>query len=447
MKFIGRYFGKSRANKKQSGSKRLYENNLGSGRSIANRFGYGLSHSEFAAKSAGKGFVMLRFLTAGESHGKCLVGVLEGLPSGLVINIDFINLQLKRRQLGYGRGGRMKIEQDQIEILSGVRQGETLGGPISFIIQNKDWSQWQVPMSVKPAADGSDLRAVTRPRPGHADLAGALKYQTHDLRNILERASARETAVRVAAGAVCRLVLAHFGIHIGSHVIAIGRERIAQEFESLSSEEILAIDPESLIRCVDPEAEKRMIAHIDEASASGDTLGGIIEVVASPVVVGLGTHIQWDRRLDGRIAQAMMSIPSAKAVEIGAGVKGSQCMGSAFHDPISYDLQTKRFTRDSNNAGGVEGGISNGSDIRVQIYFKPIPTLRQPLESVDVKSKRSVEAVVERSDTCVVPAAGVIAEAMLGFVLTSAFLDKFGGDSIREVEANQDHYLKLLDEY
>ena len=390
---------------------------------------------------------MLRFLTAGESHGKCLIGVLEGLPSGLAVDIDFINLQLKRRQLGYGRGGRMKIEQDQIEILSGVRQGATLGSPISFTIQNKDWKQWQIPMSVERVTDGSDIRAVTRPRPGHADLAGGLKYQTHDVRNVLERASARETATRVAGGALCRLVLAHFGIQIGSHVIAIGRERIEKKFEDISIDRILSIHPESPVRSADPDAEKRMIVHIDEANESGDTLGGVVETVASPVVAGLGTHIQWDRRLDGRIAQAMMSIPSAKAVEIGSGVEGSQNRGSSYHDPISYDSQTRRFTRISNNAGGVEGGISNGSDVRVRIYFKPIPTLRKPLDSVDVRSKHAVEAVVERSDTCVVPAAGVIAEAMLGIVLTGAFLEKFGGDSIGEIEASYNDYMRRLDEY
>lgn len=390
---------------------------------------------------------MLRFLTAGESHGKCLIGVLEGLPGGLAIDIDFINLQLLRRQLGYGRGGRMKIELDQIEITSGVRQGSTLGSPISFAINNKDWDHWQIPMSIGPAQDRSNIRSVTRPRPGHADLAGALKFQTHDIRNILERASARETAVRVAGGAFCRLLLAHFGVHIGSHVIAIGPERVAKKYEKLSSEDIFAIDPASALHCADSAAEKRMIRLIDETKKAGDTLGGIIEVVASPVPAGLGSHIQWDRKLDGQVAQAMMSIPSAKAVEIGNGIEGARRPGSTVHDQIFYNLQAKRFYRKTNRAGGVEGGISNGADLRVRVYLKPIPTLRKPLRSVDIRSKQAFEATVERSDTCVVPAAGAIAEAMLGIALTSAFLEKFGGDSIKEVEGNHANYCRLLDEY
>ncbi len=390
---------------------------------------------------------MLRLLTAGESHGKCLIGILEGLPGSLAIDIGFINLQLHRRQLGYGRGGRMQIEQDQIEILSGVRQGLSLGSPISFAIQNKDWDHWQIPMAVAPAPEGSNMRSVSRPRPGHADLAGALKFQTHDVRNVLERASARETAVRVAAGAFCRILLSHFGVRIGSHVVAIGKENIAREFESLSFERILALDPDSPVRCIDPNAEKRMIALIDEAHDAGDTVGGVVEAVASPVLPGLGSHIQWDRRLDGQIAQAMISIPSAKAVEIGYGAEGAKSLGSAVHDQIFYDSLTKRFYRKTNRAGGVEGGISNGSDIRVRIHFKPIPTLRKPLNSVNVHSKEAFEAIVERGDTCAVPAGGVIAEAMLGFVLANAFLEKFGGDSIKEVEGNYQNYIRLLDEY
>ncbi len=390
---------------------------------------------------------MLRFLTAGESHGKCLIGILEGLPSGLVIDIDFINQQLHRRQLGHGRGGRMKIELDQIEILSGVRQGSTIGSPISFAIQNNDWNHWQIAMAVKPTQDESKIRSVSRPRPGHADLAGALKLQTYDIRDVLERASARETAARVASGAFCQLFLTHFGVRIASHVVAIGRERIAEQFENLSIEKILDLDPESPVRCADPDAEKRMIALIDETREAGDTLGGTIEVVASPVMPGLGSHIQWDRKLDGQIAQAMVSIPSAKAVEIGSGIAGAQSMGSTVHDQIFYDSQIKRFYRKTNRAGGIEGGISNGADIRVRVHLKPIPTLRKPLGSVDVRSKQTFEALVERSDTCVVPAAGVIAEAMLSMVLASAFIDKFGGDSIKEVEGNYTNFMNLLDKY
>ncbi len=390
---------------------------------------------------------MLRFLTAGESHGKCLIGVLEGLPSGLAINIDYVNHQLRRRQHGHGRGGRMKIESDRIEILSGVRQGKTLGSPISFSIQNKDWDHWQIPMSAEPVPEGTDVRSVSRPRPGHADLAGALKFQTYDVRDVLERASARETAVRVAAGAFCRLFLTHFGVRIASHVVAVGQERIAREFEDLSIETILALDPESPLRCADPDAGKRMMGLIDKAGEAGDSVGGIVEAVAGPVLPGLGSHIQWDRRLDGQMAQAVMSIPSVKAVEIGCGIGAAQSLGSAVHDQIFYDPHTKHFYRKSNRAGGVEGGISNGEDIRIRMYLKPIPTLGKPLISVDVRSKKPFDAMVERSDTCVVSAAGVIAEAMLGIVLAQAFLEKFGGDSIKETEGNFASFVRMLEQY
>jgi chorismate synthase len=390
---------------------------------------------------------MLRFLTAGESHGKCLNGMLEGLPRGLAVDIDFINAQLHRRQLGYGRGGRMKIEQDRIEITSGVRFGLTLGSPISFLIENKDWDHWKIPMSAEPVPESDGLRTVTNPRPGHADLAGALKYQTHDIRDVLERASARETAARVAVGAFSQLLLAHFGLQIGSHVLAIGNERVAEAFEYLSTEKILELDPESSMRCADPDAEQRMKQMIDATQKSGDTLGGIVEVVASSVPPGLGSHIQWDCKLDGQIAQALMSIPSVKAVEIGSGVTGANKPGSAIHDEITYDPQARQFQRSTNRAGGVEGGISNGEDIRARVYVKPIPTLRKPLRSVDVLSKQATEASVERGDACVVPAAGVIAEAMLAFILAKAFIEKFGGDSICEMEANYANYARLLKEY
>jgi chorismate synthase len=390
---------------------------------------------------------MLRFVTAGESHGKCLTGILEGLPGGLPVDLDFLNLQLRRRQLGYGRGGRMKIEQDEIEITSGVRLGLTLGSPISFLIRNKDWDHWQVAMSAGPVQEGANVRSVTRPRPGHADLAGALKFQTHDIRDVLERASARETAARVAVGAFGRLFLSRFGVQIGSHVTAVGSVRVASEFENLPVEKIFALDPESALHCADPEAEKSMIGLIDEIKKAGDTLGGCVEVIASPVPPGLGSHIQWDRRLDGQIAQAMMSIPSAKAVEVGTGIAGAGNPGSAVHDEIFFDPGPRRFFRKTNSAGGVEGGISNGADIRVRVYLKPIPTLRKPLASVDIHSKEPFEAVVERSDVCVIPAAGVIAEAMLGIVLANAFLEKFGGDSVGEIEANYANYIRLLEEY
>jgi chorismate synthase len=390
---------------------------------------------------------MLRFLSAGESHGKSLIGIIEGLPSGLAVDIAFINHQLHRRQLGYGRGGRMKIEQDSVQIQSGVRHGSTLGSPISFIIQNKDFEQWQVPMSTEAVPEGADIRSVTLPRPGHADLAGALKFQTHDVRDILERASARETATRVAAGAFCKMLLAHFDIQIGSHTIGAGGESVAKEFEDLAVETILDLDPESPVRCADSDAEKRMIALIDKAERAGDTLGGTVEVVACCIPAGLGSHTQWDRRLDGQIAQAMMSIPAVKAVEIGKGIAGAQNPGSVVHDEIFFDSQKKHFYRTTNNAGGVEGGISNGEDIRVRVHLKPIPTLRQPLRSVDIRSRQESRAVVERSDTCVLPAAGVVAEAMLSFVLSNAFAEKFGGNSIAEMERNFASYKKLLDEF
>jgi chorismate synthase len=390
---------------------------------------------------------MFRFFTAGESHGKCLIGVVEGLPRGLAIDPSFINFQLYRRQLGYGRGGRMQIERDQIEITSGVRHGFSLGSPISFLIQNRDWSHWQIPMSVEPAPEGANVRPVTRPRPGHADLAGALKYQTHDARDILERASARETATRVAAGAFCKLFLIHFGIQIGSHVLSIGNERIGESFHNLPSDRIFALSQESPIRCADNEAEKRMMTLIDEAKKRGDSLGGVIETVASGIPPGLGSHIQWDRRLDGLVAQTMMSIPSAKAVEIGLGVDCAGNFGSNVHDEIFYDSESRRFYRNTNRAGGIEGGISNGSDIRVRVHFKPIPTLRKPLQSVDMDSKEAFDAAFERSDTCVIPAAGVVAEAMLAIVLTREFLIKFGGDSIQESKNNYNSFLGLLSEY
>jgi chorismate synthase len=390
---------------------------------------------------------MFRFMTAGESHGKSLAGILEGLPGGLAVDKDFINHQLYRRQLGYGRGERMNIEQDRIEILSGIRNGETLGSPISFLIENKDWVKWQIPMSDEPVSEGTDILSVTRPRPGHADLPGILKYQTRDVRNVLERASARETASRVAAGAFCRILLMHFGIRIGSHVLAIGSEQVSGTIENIRGMDILDLDSESPVHCADSDAAKRMMAAIDSARISGDTLGGVLEAVAVSVPPGLGSHIQWDRKLDGRIAQAIMSIPAAKGVEIGMAVTGGRLPGSAVHDEIFYDARKRRFFHETNRAGGIEGGISNGEDIRVRVHMKPIPTLRKPLRSVDIDTRQPSEAAFERSDICVVPAAGVVAESMLGFVLADAFLEKFGGDSIREIEGNYANYMRLLDEF
>jgi chorismate synthase len=393
---------------------------------------------------------MLRFYTAGESHGKGLAGFLEGLPAGLKIDRKLIDRQLYRRQIGYGRGGRMAIESDQAEILSGVRYGKTLGSPVSFLIANKDWENWQSPMSCDPVSDAADLRSVTRPRPGHADLPGALKYQTRDMRDILERASARETAARVAGGAFARIFLEYFGMRIASHVLAIGGERVAAAYELLPFDGIAAAEnetDEAYLRCADREAAARMIALIDEAGKSGDTLGGVVEIAAADIPPGLGSHIQWDGRLDGRIARAMMSIPSVKAVEIGDAVAGARKPGSQVHDAILYDAEARRFRHETNRAGGIEGGISNGEEVSVRIYLKPIPTLRRPLASVDVRSKQAFDAAVERGDVCAVPAAGVVGEAMLALELCGAFLEKFGGDSIDETAENYSRFMERVRNY
>ncbi len=390
---------------------------------------------------------MLRFVTAGESHGKCLTGILEGLPAGLAVDAAAVDAELGRRQLGYGRGGRMKIERDRVRITAGVRHGLALGSPVAFTVENRDWENWRLPMSDEPVPEGTDCRPVTHPRPGHADLAGALKYGTRDIRNILERASARETAARVAAGAFCRMLLGRFGIRVGSHTLAVGPERVAGEWTGAPAAQVLALDPESPLRCADTEAERRMIARIDAAASAGDTLGGISGLVAAGAPAGLGSYTQWDRRLDGRIAQALMSIPAVKAVEIGCGVAGAGMEGSGVHDAIFYDAAARRFFRKTNRAGGVEGGVTNGEDVRVQIYVKPIPTLRRALPSVAIDTKQVSLATVERSDICAVAAAGVVGEAMLAFVLAEAFLEKFGGDSIAEVERNYRGYVRQIEAY
>jgi chorismate synthase len=341
----------------------------------------------------------------------------------------------------------MEIEKDRIEITSGVRHGRTLGSPISFLLPNKDWEHWQNAMSAEAVSEKADIRPVTRPRPGHGDLAGALKYQTHDARSILERASARETAARVAVGAFCRLLLRHFDILIGSHVLAIGKIRVPAECEKISLEAILNIDPESPLRCAHADVQKEMMELISASSKEGDTLGGIAEIVSGRVPPGLGTHCQWDLRLDGRLAQALMSIPAVKAVEIGNGVAAAQQPGSAVHDAICYEEEKRRFYRGSNHAGGLEAGMTNGEEVRARIYVKPIPTLRKPLASIDLVSKEAVTAAFERSDTCVVPAAGAVGEAMLGVVLAQAFLEKFGGDCMGELEANYAAYQRSLREF
>ena len=390
---------------------------------------------------------MFRFGTAGESHGRCLTGILEGLPAGIAVDPEIINQELHRRQLGYGRGGRMQIEKDKIEFTAGVRHGKTLGSPICFTIQNRDWSHWQVPMSYEPAPPGSNLRPLTRPRPGHADLPGALKYQTHDARDILERASARETAARVAVGSLCKIFIRHFDIETGSHVIAIGSERVSPMHEKLDAGDVFLLKADSSLRCADPDAEKRMMALIDQAKDAGDTLGGVFEVIASPVPPGLGSHTQWDRKIDGQLAQALMSIPAAKAVEIGSGIHSASICGSDVQDEIYYNAAERSFFRKTNRAGGVEGGITNGSEIRARVFMKPIPTLRKPLMSADLISKEPSEAAFERSDTCVVPAAAVIAESMIAIVLARNLLEKFGGDSIEETRANFLNYRKMVAEY
>jgi chorismate synthase len=384
---------------------------------------------------------MLRFLTAGESHGKALVVTLDGIPAGLPIKEEEINRQLARRQKGYGRGGRMKIEQDKAEILSGIRGGKTIGSPIALKIDNRDWANWQKIMDVAQD-DLGQTKVVHHPRPGHADLAGGIKYDHHDLRNILERASARETAARVAAGAVARRLLEEFGIAIASHVVNLGGVSIAADRPPLK--EMARITEESELRCIDKKAEAKMIARIDEAKKNGDSLGGIFEVLAEGLPVGLGSHIQWDRKLDGRIARIVMSIQAIKGVEIGMGFAAADRFGSEVHDEIFFDKKEKRFYRKRNNAGGLEGGITNGEPLVIRAAMKPLSTLYRPLQSVNILTKEPYEATVERTDITAVPAAAVIAENCVAFVLAEAFLEKFGGDSMTEIRRNYDGYLQQI---
>lgn len=384
---------------------------------------------------------MLRYLTAGESHGKGLVGIMEGLPAGLAISEDEIQADLARRQGGYGRGGRMKIETDRAEIISGVRWGLTLGSPLALMIKNKDWENWSEGMSAEAQHQGS-IPAVTRPRPGHADLPGAQKYGHHDCRNILERSSARETAMRVALGAIARKLLASFGITIGGYVTGIGPSASSSPASRTETalRQMQADAQNSPVRCPDAEASARMTAAIDEAARAGDTLGGIFEVFALGLPVGLGSHVHWDRRLDGKLAQALMSIQAIKGVEVGIGFEAGRRPGSAVMDEIEQG-----FTRGSNNAGGIEGGMTNGMPLIVRAAMKPIPTLKTPLSSVDIASKEVVRAAYERSDVCAVPAASVIGEAMVALALAEVFVEKFGGDSIDEMSRNLDAYKKSLE--
>jgi len=416
--------------------------------------------------------MFFKFTTAGESHGKALVTIVEGLPAGMPVDKDAIDHELWRRQQGYGRGGRMKIESDKVEFLSGVRHGRTIGSPVTMIIENRDFVHWQdvmsaeplasAKMSVPPAVAGGELRkdlqdpivlenegapkvrrVVTRPRPGHADLAGGQKFGARDLRDILERASARETAARVAAGALAKQLLAQFGVDVKSHVIKLGS--VPETPLEKTWEEISVIEKDSPLACADKAVEAEMVALVDTAKANGDTLGGIFEVVAKGVVPGLGSHTSWYGKLDGRIAQAFMSIQATKAVELGTAVSNAGRFGSEVHDEIFHD--GARFSRSTNRAGGLEGGITNGEELRVRGYLKPISTLRKALHSVDIETKQEDLAAFERSDITAVPAAGVIGEAMLAIVLANSFREKFGGDSISEMKRNFDSYKDVLATY
>jgi chorismate synthase len=408
---------------------------------------------------------MLRFFTAGESHGKALVTIVEGLPAGLPVSADWVNHELFRRMQGYGRGARMKIERDQVEWISGIRAGETLGSPVAMLIPNRDWANWEDVMAPEAAGAVGELRRrrVTRPRPGHADLAGVLKYDRLDARDILERASARETTARVAAGALARRLLDEFGVEIGSHVTSIGGVRVP------TTELPVPLNPESdrsEVRVLDPAVEAEIVRRIDAAKQAGDTLGGEVEVIARGVCVGLGSHVIWDRKLDGRLAGMLMSIPAVKGVEIGMGFEAARRPGSEVHDPIESGAVGQRgsgegisrqgkgapatadprggFRRPTNNAGGLEGGITTGEPVVVKVGMKPISTLMSPLPTIDLQSGQPAKAVSERSDVTAVPALGVIAEAVVALVLADAMLEKFGGDSLGEMRRNYDGYVASL---
>jgi chorismate synthase len=391
---------------------------------------------------------MLRYFTAGESHGETLVAFLSGLPAGLAVDQAFLDRELWRRQQGFGRGGRMKIERDTAHIVSGVRQGETIGSPIAVLLENKDWKNWQESLPVEPG-DPARHKRVASPRPGHADLAGALKYNFPEARYVLERASARESAARVAVGAIAKLFLRELGIEVLSHVIAVGQARLENAEVAWDKIKALHAKEEVLLNCADLAVEERMKAEVDQALRTGDSVGGVFEVVAHNVPPGLGTYAQWDERLDGMLAMAVMSLQAVKAVEIGSGVSSALSFGSTVHDEIGYSREQAQsgftgFTRASNHAGGVEGGISNGEDILVRGYLKPISTLRRPLGSVDFATREPVKAAYERSDVCVVPAAGVAAEAVVALTLTRCALEKFGGDSLQETLRNFEGYREQL---
>ncbi|HKD92112.1 MAG TPA: chorismate synthase [Terriglobales bacterium] len=393
---------------------------------------------------------MLKFSTAGESHGEALIALLSGMPAGVPVEQAFVDRELWRRQQGYGRGGRMKIERDSAHILSGVRHGKTIGSPIAILIANRDWQNWQESLPVE-SGDPAKHKPLRAPRPGHADLAGALKYNFKEARYVLERASARESTARVASGAVCKLLLRELGIEVLSHVVTVGAASVDQDSVEFQELRELAGRDEVLLNCVIPETEQRMKEEVDRALHTGDTVGGVFEVIAHGVPPGFGTYANWDERLDAQLAGAVMSLQAVKAVEIGRGVAGAYSPGSAVQDEIGYQRDGSEtseaftgFRRKSNRAGGMEGGVSNGQEIVVRGYLKPISTLRRPLESVDFATREPVKASYERSDVCVVPAAGVAAEAMVAFVLAREALNKFGGDSLTELRRNFEGYREQL---
>jgi len=391
---------------------------------------------------------MLRFSTAGESHGESLVALVSGLPAGIPVDQQFLDHELWRRQQGYGRGGRMRIERDTAHILSGVRHGKTIGSPIAMTLANNDWKNWE---EILPVAEGDaeKHKAVKSPRPGHADLAGALKYDFKDARYVLERASARESAARVACGALAKMLLRSLGVEVASHVVRVGTAELSREatFAEIAA---LANREEVLLACVDPESEARMKAEVDLALRTGDTIGGIFEVVVHGLPPGIGTHVNWDDRLDGLLAQAVMSLQAVKAVELGRGVTAAQSLGSKVHDAIAYEGEPEedgkftKFSREQNNAGGLEGGISNGEDVVVRGYLKPISTLRRPLASISFETREVTKAAYERSDVCVVPAAGVAGEAMVALTVARLVVEKFGGDSLRELQRNFAGYCEQI---
>jgi chorismate synthase len=389
---------------------------------------------------------MLRFLTAGESHGPALVAILDGIPSGMPLKAETIDTQLARRMGGYGRGGRMKIESDRARLLSGVRFGKTLGSPIALLIENRDWANWQAAMALQRApADPAAARRVTRPRPGHADLPGALKHNTHDARDILERASARETAARVAVGAICRVLLSEFDVEIASHTTSVGGATAAQGVE-VPWKQVLRCEG-SPLRCAEPKLEKRMMLEIDRAKRRGDSVGGSFQIIVRGAPPGLGSHRQWDLRLSGLISRALLSIPSVKGAEIGSGFSNARSRGSEVHDEIQYDRRRRAFFRKTNRAGGIEGGMTNGEEIRARAFVKPLSTLPHSLRSVDLVTKKPFDAAVERTDTTAIAAAGVIGEAMLAIVLAEALLEKLGADSLGEMRRNYRGYLRQLSTY